>query len=469
MTRLLAADGVDALIDRDGRDAVGAALRNALDAARTSVGGGSGASPDVAELVTIAAAALAHERSRGVRRVINATGIVLHTNLGRAPLSQAARDAVSQAAGPSTVEFDLAEGRRGSRTAYAGELAARICGTSAATVVNNGAAALVLAVAALASGREVIVSRGELVEIGGSFRLPDIIRVSGARLVEVGTTNRTRIDDYREAIGPETGMLLSVHRSNFRQVGFVADVPTAELAVLADEFGLPLVHDLGSGLVDVGTGGADGGGVLAAVLDDEPVIARSVADGSSLVLFSGDKLLAGPQAGIIAGRTELVERCRRHPLARITRIDKLQLAALEETLRAHLRGTATTELPALALLRTDIAALIARAERIAAAFESGDVATTVKLEVRATETYVGGGSAPGRTLAGAALACSGVDPELLAAHLRAHHLPVIARIEDGVVLLDLRSVPAEDDALLSGALSAAILATTDTDTPQPPG
>jgi L-seryl-tRNA(Ser) seleniumtransferase len=209
--------------------------------------------------------------------------------------------------------------------------------------------------------------------------------------------------------------------------------------------------------------------VLAAVLDDEPIIARSVADGSSLVLFSGDKLLAGPQAGIIAGRTELIERCRRHPLARITRIDKLQLAALEETLRAHLRGTATTELPALALLRTDIASLIARAERIAAAFESGDVATTVKLEVRVTEAYVGGGSAPGRTLPGAALACSGVDPELLAAHLRAHHLPVIARIEDGVVLLDLRSVPAEDDALLSGALRAAILATTNTDTPQPPG
>lgn len=469
MTRLLEAEDVAALIDRDGRDAVVAALRSALDAARTSVGDG-GPPRDESGLVADATAALAQDRSRGVRRVINATGIVLHTNLGRAPLSQAARDAVAQAAGPSTVEFDLAEGRRGSRTAYAGELAARICGTSAATVVNNGAAALVLAVAALASGREVIVSRGELVEIGGSFRLPDIIRVSGARLVEVGTTNRTHIDDYRDAIGPDTGMLLSVHRSNFRQVGFVADVPTVELAVLAAESGVPLVHDLGSGLIEVGTGGTDGGGdALAAVLDDEPVIARSVAAGSSLVLFSGDKLLAGPQAGIIAGRTDLVERCRRHPLARITRIDKLQLAALEATLRAHLRGTATTELPALTLLRTDLTSLNARAERIAAAFTSSDIVASVTLEVRATETYVGGGSAPGRTLPGAALACSGVDPELLAAHLRDQHPPVIARIEDGVVLLDLRSVPAEDDATLSGALRAAIGAATGTDASRMPG
>ena len=341
-------------------------------------------------------------------------------------------------------------------------------------MVNNGAAALVLAVAALAGGREVIVSRGELVEIGGSFRLPDIIRVSGARLVEVGTTNRTRIDDYRDAIGPDTGMLLSVHRSNFRQVGFVADVPTAELAALAAESGVPLVHDLGSGLVELDTDGVESGieggsDVLAAALDDEPVIARSVAAGSDLVLFSGDKLLAGPQAGIIAGRADLVERCRRHPLARITRIDKLQLAALEATLRTHLRGDATSELPALVLLHADLAALTARAERIAAELATGEGTVQVTLAVRTTETYVGGGSAPGRTLPGAALACSGVDAERLAAHLRAQDPPVIARIEDGAVLLDLRSVPADDDATLSAALRAAIAATTRTPAPRPPG
>ncbi len=472
MTRLLDAEGVDALIAHDGRSAVVEALRIALDSARERAGEG-GSTPGEAGLVAAAAAALAHERARGVRRVINATGIVLHTNLGRAPLSQSARDAVSEAAGASTVEFDLAEGHRGSRTAYAGELAARLFGTSAATVVNNGAAALVLTVAALAAGREVIVSRGELVEIGGSFRLPDIIRVSGARLVEVGTTNRTRLDDYRDAIGPDTGMLLSVHRSNFRQVGFVADVPTAELASLATTSGVPLVHDLGSGLValDDDTGpGTDGGiDALTDVLDEEPIVTASVAAGSDIVLFSGDKLLAGPQAGIIAGRADLIDRCRRHPLARITRIDKLQLAALEATLRAHLRGTAAEELPALMMLRAGLESLAARAERIVAATVAQRTDARVTLAVRTTETYVGGGSAPGRTLPGAAVTCAGIDATRFAAHLRTQELPVIARIEDDTVLLDLRSVPVEDDAALTAALVAAITATSLPDAPRPPG
>ena len=445
MTRLLDDEVIAALVARHGRPAVVEALRATLDAARADVATG-GEAPDAAAVVATAGARLARADARGVRRVVNATGVVLHTNLGRAPLSDAARAAVLAASGPSSVEYDLEAGGRGSRTAHAGELAARLCGTEAATVVNNGAAALVLAVAALAAGREVIVSRGELIEIGGSFRLPDIIEVSGARLVEVGTTNRTRLDDYRRAIGPDTGLLLSVHRSNFRQVGFVADVATDDLAGLADEHGLPLVHDLGSGrIVD----DADALGALEA-LGDEPFVSDAVTRGAHLVLFSGDKLLGGPQAGIIAGRADLVERCRRHPLARITRIDKLQLAALEATLRTHLRGAAATDLPALALLGADVTALTARAEALVADLGAAGIT------VRPTETYVGGGAAPGRPLPGVALAVTGVDVERLARELRAQPVPVVARIEDGALLLDLRSVAPEDDATLASTLTGAL-------------
>lgn len=448
MTRLLESDAAAALVARHGRGAVVDALRAVLAAARSAVADGGGA-PDAATVLADAQDLLARAEARGVRRVINATGVVLHTNLGRAPLSEDARAAVLAASGASSVEYDLASGGRGSRTAHAGELAARLCGTEAATVVNNGAAALVLAVAALAAGREVVVSRGELIEIGGSFRLPDIIEVSGARLVEVGTTNRTRIDDYRRAIGPDTGLLLSVHRSNFRQVGFVADVPTAELAALADEHGLPLVHDLGSGRI------AEDGDALAA-LGDEPVVSDAVGRGAHLVLFSGDKLLGGSQAGIIAGRADLVERCRRHPLARITRIDKLQLAALESTLRSHLRGSAATDLPALALLATDVAQLSDRARALASTAAPAGITVGATLDVRPTDTYVGGGAAPGRPLPGVALAVSGIDAERLARALRAQPVPVIARIEDGALLLDLRSVPEADDAPLADALTGAL-------------
>ena len=457
MTRLLDEPATAALVARHGRPAVVDALRATLDAARTDVAAGD-TPPDAPTVVAAAAEHLARADARGVRRVVNATGVVLHTNLGRAPLSDAARDAVLAASGPSSVEYDLEAGVRGSRTAHAGELAARLCGTEAATVVNNGAAALVLAVAALAAGREVIVSRGELIEIGGSFRLPDIIEVSGARLVEVGTTNRTRLDDYRRAIGPGTGLLLSVHRSNFRQVGFVADVATDDLAALADEHGLPLVHDLGSGRI------VDDAGALEA-LGDEPVVGDAVTRGAHLVLFSGDKLLGGPQAGIVAGRADLVERCRHHPLARITRIDKLQLAALEATLRSHLRRTAATDLPALALLGADVAGLTARAEALAASI-AGRGTGGASVYVRPTETYVGGGAAPGRPLPGVALAVTGVDAEHLARSLRAQPLPVVARLEDGALLLDLRSVVPGDDAALGTALSAALAAL---DVPAAPG
>lgn len=451
MTRLLEAAEVGTLVAHHGRPNVVRALRAALDEARTDVAAGA-APPTIDSVIARAARALEAADRGGVRSVINATGIVLHTNLGRAPLSERARHAVSEACGPSTVEFDLMTGRRGSRTAHAGGLIARLCETEAATVVNNGAAALVLAVAAIAKGREVIVSRGELIEIGGSFRLPDIIDVSGAHLVEVGTTNRTHLDDYRRAIGPDTALLLSVHRSNFRQAGFVADVPTAELAALAHDHDLPLVHDLGSGrLVD------DAEAVDA--LRDEPVAPQAVRQGADLVLFSGDKLLGGSQAGVIAGRSDLVEACRKHPLARITRIDKLQLAALEATLLAHARGTAAEELPALRLLRTSPDQLHERAARLVARIvEDLGPERSLALEVRATESFVGGGAAPDRSIPGAAIAIRGVDAGALHTALRHQDPPIIARIDDGAVILDLRSVPEVEDPELLTALLRTLAA-----------
>lgn len=448
VSQMLAHANIGRLIGAYGRTAVLDALRDALELSRTA---GSLQPRDVDGIIDSARSSLEGAEARLVQRVINATGIVLHTNLGRAPLSEAARAAVADATGPSSVEYDLTTGARGSRTAYSSELVARLCKAPSATVVNNGAAALVLAVAALAAGREVIVSRGELVEIGGSFRLPDIIGASGARLVEVGTTNRTNVDDYRAAIGPNTAMILKVHRSNFLQVGFVADTPIARLVELARSSGILLVHDLGSGLIE------QGGDDLQA-LDEEPAVADSVAAGSDIVIFSGDKLLGGPQAGIIAGTAELVQRCRRHPLARVTRIDKLQLAALEVTLLQHLRGTATDDVPALSLLRTPAAALAARASCIAV-----EVTAQIQAEASATvtsgstETYVGGGSAPGKVLTGAAVNCAGIDAGALAAALRRQTPPVIGRIAHDVVVIDLRSVPPHEDAAVTRALVDSIL------------
>ena len=362
-----------------------------------------------------------------LRPVLNATGVLLHTNLGRAPLSAAAIDALGAVAGTTDVELDLTTGGRGPRGAGAlGALADAVPTAAGVHVVNNGAAALVLAATALAAGREIVLARGELVEIGDGFRIPDLLVSTGARLCEVGTTNRVRREDYAAAIGPQTAFVLKVHPSNFRITGFTSSVPVAQLAGL----GVPVVVDIGSGLL-----------APHPVLPDEPDAATALAHGADLVTASGDKLLGGPQAGLLLGSAELVTRLRRHPLARALRVDKLTLAALEATLR----GPATPTAQALA---AEPGLLHRRAVAIAAALAAHGVDATAV----ASQATVGGGGAPGVTLDSAAVSL----PERFAALLRAGSPPVLGRIERGRCLLDLRALPAEQDAALREAVLACM-------------
>jgi L-seryl-tRNA(Ser) seleniumtransferase len=369
--------------------------------------------------------ALAAARRPALRRVLNATGVLVHTNLGRAPLAVAALERVHDAAGYSNLEYDLTSGSRGSRQDHLAPLLRRVTGAEAAIVVNNNAAAMLLALAALAEGREVVVSRGELIEIGDGFRIPDVLARSGARLVEVGTTNRTRAADYEAAVGPETALLLRVHQSNFRVVGFAEQPRREELAAVARRHELPLLDDLGSGaLVDV---------------EGEPTPAAALAAGADIVCFSGDKLLGGPQAGIVAGRADLVERLRRHPLQRALRPDKLTLAALEGTLALYLDRP--DELPVVRMLREPAAAIHARAERLAEA-TGGAVEESV--------ARVGGGALPLAELP--SFACA-VEEELAAA-LRAHEPPVIAVVRDGRTLLDCRTLTDAEADEVAQAIAA---------------
>jgi L-seryl-tRNA(Ser) seleniumtransferase len=360
------------------------------------------------------------DAATSMRAVINATGVVLHTNLGRAPLSAAAREAIQAVAGYADVEYDLATGRRSQRGAGAlAALTRAVPAAADALVVNNGAAALVLATTALAGGREVVVSRGELVEIGDGFRLPDLIESTGARLREVGTTNRVTRSDYAAAIGADTGCVLKVHPSNFRVEGFTSSVPVRDLATLP----VPVVADIGSGLL-----------APHPLLPDEPDAASTLAQGAALVTASGDKLLGGPQAGIVLGTAEVVQRLRRHPLARALRVDKLTLAALEATLTA---GPAPTQ----RALEADPDVLRARCAALADA---------VGGKVVPSDGAVGGGGAPGLALPGWAVAL----PASFGAALRAGRPPVIARVDAQRCLLDLRCVPAGDDAVLRDAVLA---------------
>ncbi|HZT90424.1 MAG TPA: L-seryl-tRNA(Sec) selenium transferase [Gaiellaceae bacterium] len=384
------------------------AARDVLARARLEIRAGR----DPGDLAERLRAVLADVRRPALRRVLNATGVLVHTNLGRAPLAAAARARVAEAAaGYSNLEYDLVEGVRGSRQHHVAALLGRLTGAEAALVVNNNAGALLLALAAIADGREVVVSRGELIEIGDGFRIPDVLARSGARLVEVGTTNRTRAADYAQAVTERTALLLRVHQSNFRVVGFAEQPTVRELAAVAREHGLPLLDDLGSGaLVDVG---------------DEPTAAEALAGGADLVCFSGDKLLGGPQAGIVAGRTELVERLRRHPLHRALRIDKLGVAALEGTLLAYLDPD--PDVPVLRMLRADAAVVHARAERLAAA---------VGGEVEETAARVGGGALPLAELP--SFACAVEEPLALA--LRLGEPPVVGIVRDGRLLLDCRTL-----------------------------
>jgi L-seryl-tRNA(Ser) seleniumtransferase len=436
---LLRRDDVGALVDRYGRGPVTEALRAVLAEVRERARGGAAEVPPVERLVGRTTARLAARDARGLQRVINATGVILHTNLGRAPLSARAREAVAAASGYATVEYDLDEGRRGSRTAHVGELVAEACGTEAGFAVNNGAAALVLVLAALSTGREAIVSRGELIEIGGSYRLPEVMQASGAVMREVGTTNRTRVSDYEGAVGEHTGLLLKVHPSNYRIEGFTESPTPASLATLAHRVGVPFVYDLGSGLLRDQVGPLSG----------EPSVASAVRAGADLVIFSGDKLLGGPQAGIIAGRGDLLLRCRKHPLARALRIDKLQRAALEATLHSHLEQPDPMDVPTWAMLAVDPEVLRRRAERLAE--ELGGLVTA-----EPSAALVGGGSLPGVDLPSWSVTVTTPDPDRLAAALRQQDPPVIGRVEDGRVVLDLRTVPPSQDGQLADLLLAAL-------------
>jgi L-seryl-tRNA(Ser) seleniumtransferase len=364
-------------------------------------------------------------RRPSLRRVLNATGVIVHTNLGRAPLADAAiEQVVMTARGYSNLELDLRDGTRGSRQDHVAALLRRLTGAEAALVVNNNAAAMLLALAALAEGREVIVSRGELIEIGDGFRIPDVLARSGARLVEVGTTNRTRASDYDRALTGDTALLLRVHQSNFRVVGFTELPRVEELAAVANRHGVPLLDDLGSGLLDELTG--------------EPSVRESLAAGSDIVCFSGDKLLGGPQAGIVVGQGELIEKLRRHPLHRAVRADKLTLAALEGTLRVYLE--APERIPVVRMLGEPIDVVRARAERLAA-LVGGAVEETV--------ARVGGGALPLAELP--SFACA-VD-ESLAAHLREGEPPVVGIVRDGKLLLDCRTLRDDEIDEVAGVVS----------------
>ena len=387
------------------------AARAVLERARGEIRAGA----DPGDLPARLDAELARARRPALRRVLNATGVIVHTNLGRAPLPDAALARVAEVGrGYSNLEYDLAEGARGSRQDHVASILRRLTGAESAIVVNNNAGAMLLALAALAEGREVLVSRGELIEIGDGFRIPDVLARSGAKLVEVGTTNRTRAQDYERATGVDTALLLRVHQSNFRVVGFTEQAALGELAAVARRHDVPLLDDLGSGaLVD---------------LADEPTARAALEAGADLVCFSGDKLLGGPQAGIVAGRADLVEKLRRHPLHRALRADKLGLAALEGTLLLYLEPErALREVPVLRMLHEDPRVVRARAERLATEL-GGDVEETV--------ARVGGGALPLAELPSSACAIE----EQLAAPLRAHEPPVVGIVRDGRLLLDCRTL-----------------------------
>lgn len=436
---LLEADDVKALLAVNPRSVIVTAVRKAIDDARREAA--TGEITDWTERIE------SHVRAattRSLRPVLNATGVVLHTNLGRAPLADSAIDAVREvASGFSNLEYDLTTGKRGSRYVHCVDLLLELTGAEDAIVVNNCASALVLAFSGLARGREVIVSRGELVEIGGSFRVPDIMQRSGATLVEVGTTNRTHLADYTRAISSKTGAIAKIHRSNFALTGFTADVEVNELAPIASEHGVPVVHDLGSGLlVDLSEFGLSG----------EPTARDALVAGASIVLMSGDKLLGGPQAGIILGKKNAIDLLRRDPFARAMRVDKMTIAALTATLELYRdRDVAIREIPTLSMLTTTADEIRARCEALAASL--GD--SGIQSSVVESEASVGAGAFPAKPLPSFALRLEG-SAAGIEEKLRSADIPVISRIADGAVLLDLRSVQSRDDVLLANSIIRAL-------------
>ena len=461
---LLRTEAARSLGERTGIQRLTALARDVTDELRTELQARAAAdTPDnagtngdlsrealLAEAVKRLERAVERAEAGGLRRVINATGVILHTNLGRAPLSAAARRAVAEeAAGYCTLEYDLATGTRGARGARVEELLSELTGAEAALVVNNCAAAALLVLSTLARGGETIISRGELVEIGGDFRVPEVMAQSGTRMVEVGTTNRTKLDDYVAAINLETKLILRVHPSNYRIVGFTAAPALAELTALARDHNLLVYEDAGSGALH---------DFSAYDLQDEPVIRESVKAGADIVSFSGDKLLGATQAGLIVGRRGLVERCRKHPLYRALRADKLTLAALAATLASHARGAAFTEVPALRMLAAPYSEIEQRARAfLRRARRTHLTAGSFRFEIIYGESAVGGGSAPTThpPTALIALTHAHFSAAALEAKLRrARPLPVVARILDERVVLDLRTVAGEEESELLDALGS---------------
>jgi L-seryl-tRNA(Ser) seleniumtransferase len=450
--------GLKDLHEAEGPALLTEAARQVLEAARAAIlADGEAVLDDHADAHDMGSLVRAVRRRMGQlldprpSRLINATGVILHTNLGRAPVSATAARAMAEAAaGYSDLEYELAEGRRGSRHDLLAPLLAQICGAEASLTVNNNAGATLLILSALAAGKGVLVSRGELVEIGGGYRIPDVMAAGGAKLVEVGTTNRTRISDYARALDAESALLMRVHTSNYRIVGFTEAPELAELVALGKAHDLPVVDDLGSGsFLDTRAYG----------LAPEPMVPASIAAGADLVCFSGDKLLGGPQAGIIVGRADLVARLRRHPFTRALRPDKASLAGLHATLLHYARGEAEREIPLWRMLAARPEELAARAESWRAALAERGIAA----ELEAGFSTVGGGSLPGETLpthllrlgrrdTNAAAAQPGLHPDELAAALRAAPRPLIGRIVDGALVLDPRTVLPDEDGLLLEAL-----------------
>lgn len=449
--RLLNHDLAASLITVYGHPLIVEALRETLNVTRAQLRDGLSELPTDVTLLEQARERLESWLLPTLRRVVNATGVIVHTNLGRAPLSEATIQAMTAVAGGySTLEFDVESGRRGSRSLHAEALLRRITGAEAAVVVNNNAAAVLLALTELAGripdypeGRGVIVSRGQLVEIGGGFRMPDVMAQSGAKMVEVGTTNRTHLHDYENAIGEDTAIILQVHRSNFALVGFTTEPTLAELAALAHRCEILIVDDLGSGaLFDTAQFG----------LAPEPTVQASLEAGADLVMFSGDKLLGGPQAGILVGKTHVVNRIKRHPLARAVRAGKLCLAGLAATLAHYLKDEALTHVPVWRMISTTFEELQERSMRWA------DTLTQAGLDCEVIEgqSTVGGGSLPGESLPSALVAIRVPSPDRAAAHLRDNEPPVIVRRQEDRLVIDPRTVLERDEAELLAALEACL-------------
>ena len=440
---LLQDPALRALIEAHGRELAVEAIRASLADARRSILDGHPAPSPGALLVWIGELVQASVRPT-LRPAINATGVVIHTNLGRAPLCAAALEAmVAVGRGYSNLEYDLQAGVRGSRYVHAEDLLCRLTGAEGALVVNNNAGAVLLALSTLAREREVVISRGQLVEIGGGFRIPDVMRQSGAVLVEVGTTNRTHLHDYAEAIGPDTAMLMLAHQSNFRVTGFTTLVSAEELVELGHGRGLLVYEDLGSGtLLDTEAYG----------FTHEPTVQQVVGAGVDLVSFSGDKLLGAPQAGILVGRKELIDRLRRSPLTRALRVDKTTLAGLQATLLHYLKGDAEQAVPVWRMLAASVGELDRRAQEWVQALR----AAGVDAQVVDGRSAAGGGSLPGETVPTRMVTISAPSPDRLAARLRAHEPPVIARIEDDVLCLDPRTVLPEQEEILLSAILASV-------------